>query len=281
MKVGFIGAGKAGFSLGKYFKEKGLSVSGYYSIPEKDAIEAARFTNTDFFSSAGDLVFFSDIIFITTPDSEIKGVWQEIKEYDISEKTICHVSGALGADVFTDESKGADKRCSLHPLLAFSSRKESWKELEHATFSIEGTEEGKDSLLRITKELENEVINLGSEKKAEYHLASVMASNAVVAMFDMAVRCFLDCGFSEASARKALRSLFEANAHNVALKGAKAALTGPCERGDAETVKKHFKYLDGDDRELYKLISLRLVKIAEKKNPEKDYKDLKKLLEDI
>ena len=38
MKVGFIGAGKAGFSLGKYFKEKGLSVSGYYSIPEKDAI---------------------------------------------------------------------------------------------------------------------------------------------------------------------------------------------------------------------------------------------------
>ena len=67
----------------------------------------------------------------------------------------------------------------------------------------------------------------------------------------------------------------------MALKGAKAALTGPCERGDAETVKKHFKYLDGDDRELYKLISLRLVKIAEKKNPEKDYKDLKKLLEDI
>ena len=55
MKVGFIGAGKAGFSLGKYFKEKGLSVSGYYSIPEKDAIEAARFTNTDFFSSAGEV----------------------------------------------------------------------------------------------------------------------------------------------------------------------------------------------------------------------------------
>ena len=31
MQIGFIGAGKVGFSLGRYFAENGLTVSGYYS----------------------------------------------------------------------------------------------------------------------------------------------------------------------------------------------------------------------------------------------------------
>ena len=32
MQIGFIGAGKVGVSLGKYFKEKGRNVGGYYSL---------------------------------------------------------------------------------------------------------------------------------------------------------------------------------------------------------------------------------------------------------
>ena len=37
MKVGFIGAGKVGFSLGKYFKTHGVSVVGYYSKTPESA----------------------------------------------------------------------------------------------------------------------------------------------------------------------------------------------------------------------------------------------------
>lgn len=31
MKIGFIGAGKVGFSLGMFFVQGGISVTGYYS----------------------------------------------------------------------------------------------------------------------------------------------------------------------------------------------------------------------------------------------------------
>ena len=41
MKVGFIGAGKVGFSLGKYFKTHGVSVVGYYSKTPESAKSAA------------------------------------------------------------------------------------------------------------------------------------------------------------------------------------------------------------------------------------------------
>ena len=46
MQIGFIGAGKVGVSLGKYFREKGLEVGGYYSLSEESARWAAAFTET-------------------------------------------------------------------------------------------------------------------------------------------------------------------------------------------------------------------------------------------
>ena len=54
MRIGFIGAGKVGFTLGKYFREHGIEVTGYYSRSIQSASEAAEFTiidsRKDFFS---------------------------------------------------------------------------------------------------------------------------------------------------------------------------------------------------------------------------------------
>ena len=46
MRIGFIGAGKVGFSLGRYLKENEYTVSGYYSKSMASAEDAARFTET-------------------------------------------------------------------------------------------------------------------------------------------------------------------------------------------------------------------------------------------
>ena len=48
MKIGFVGAGKVGFSLGKYMTEHGVSVSGYYSKNIDSAREASEFTDTKY-----------------------------------------------------------------------------------------------------------------------------------------------------------------------------------------------------------------------------------------
>ena len=46
MKIGFIGAGKVGFSLGKYLADNNQKVIGYYSEFTEDAKEASKFTNS-------------------------------------------------------------------------------------------------------------------------------------------------------------------------------------------------------------------------------------------
>ena len=56
MKFGFIGAGKVGFSLGKYFADHDLDVVGYYSEAKQDSREAAEFTNSKSYDSLDELV---------------------------------------------------------------------------------------------------------------------------------------------------------------------------------------------------------------------------------
>ena len=61
--------------------------------------------------------------------------------------------------------------------------------------------------------------------------------------------------------------------------GPVSALTGPIERGDTQTVQKHLSCLtDKDDRQLYALLGLEQVKMAQEKHPEQDYGELTDLL---
>ena len=71
------------------------------------------------------------------------------------------------------------------------------------------------------------------------------------------------------------------NIENVLEAGCDGALTGPIERNDIETVKKHIACMqndDSDDVSLYKMLGTKLANIAEKKNPDKDYTQMMELL---
>ena len=96
------------------------------------------------------------------------------------------------------------------------------------------------------------------------------------------------CGFSEAAAAEALSPLLLGNAQSVAEKGAVNALTGPIERGDAQTVSKHLQEIrkfaaestvGQDILTAYTALSKQLIRIAQQKHPHKDYKHLEKELE--
>lgn len=100
MKVGFIGAGKVGFSLGKYLKSHGVDVVGYYSKTPESAKSAADFTETKVYVTIADIVRDSDTLFVTVPDGQICMVWDCIKNLDIKNKNICHCSGSISSAVF-------------------------------------------------------------------------------------------------------------------------------------------------------------------------------------
>ena len=112
MKAGFIGAGKVGFSLGKYLAENGIDVTGYYSRSADSAIKASEFTGTRYYKDLTDIIEDSDTLFITAPDGAITEVWEYIRNLPIKNKN------AKIRKKFTIVSLASDMICTF--LINFS-----------------------------------------------------------------------------------------------------------------------------------------------------------------
>ena len=139
MKIGFIGAGKVGFSLGQFFVQGGLPVTGYYSRHRGSAQEAAAWTGTKQYESLESLVRASDALFLTVPDGAIASVFAQLREFDLAGKQICHCSGALTArEAFPGVEETGAGHYSIHPLFPLCDKTVAWRELPGAFFCLEG-----------------------------------------------------------------------------------------------------------------------------------------------
>ncbi|MEG0805080.1 MAG: DUF2520 domain-containing protein [Lachnospiraceae bacterium] len=278
MKIGFIGAGKVGFSMGKYLKEHNQIITGYYSRNPKSALEAADFTNTKVYSRLDRLVMDSEILFLTVPDASIQVVWEKLKQLPIRDKCIVHCSGSLTSAIFSEIDRYSAYGYSIHPLFAISDKYNSYKELSKSLFTIEGDRRYLQTMVSLLEKCGNSVQVIDAAVKVRYHAAAVMASNLIVGLAKASSDLLVECGFSEENAAIALNPLMMGNMEAIVASGSKAALTGPIERNDVETVKRHLKALTGNKKEIYRVISKQLVELAKEKHPETNYDQMKESL---
>lgn len=280
MKTGFIGAGKVGSTLGKYFSENGIELSGFYSRSISSARTAAEFTGSAAYSDINELVRDSDTIFITVPDGVISYIYDQLRALDISGKTLCHCSGSMTTkETFPDIEKAGAKGCSIHPLFPVSSRTDSFKDIHSAFFCIEGDRETACQWRDILRSMGNPTRMISGSSKSSYHAACAIMSNLVCALAETSLELMKACGFTEKEALAALRPLAENNIKNIFTLGPTAALTGPIERCDTGTVQKHLDSISGEtDNELYRSVSRKLVEVAQKKHPDTDYDELREIL---
>lgn len=278
IKIGFIGAGKVGFSLGKYFKINNKEVLGYFSKSSESAKLASVFTETRHYFTMEQLIQECDTIFITTVDDEVSKVWNKIKELPIKNKIFCHTSGSLSSDIFSDLLESGAFGYSVHPMSPISDKFNSYKNFKDVFFTVEGSYEKIGEVYSLIASMGNTVKIIKKEDKKLYHAASVTASNLYVALMSRAVFYLSQCGFTEKEALEALYPLCHLNIENIKSKDLEEALTGPVERGDISTLEAHLKVIPKEDVYLYKYLSNILLSIAKKKNGEKDYSNLDKIL---
>jgi len=280
-RIGFIGPGKVGCSLGRYISENGggFSVCGYFGRNETAAAEAAAFAGGSAFGSAEELAAECDLLLLTVPDGQIAGVWEDLaQDLPDSEEPLYvgHCSGSQSSEIF--QPKAGCHFGSMHPILAVHDRENSYKNFAGAYFTIEGDEAFKNIAGELLSAFGNPFETIDASQKTRYHAASVIVSNFVCALAYEGMETFKACGLGDEFADNAWRSLFLGNAENIGNLGPVLALTGPVERGDADTVARHLKALSGDAREIYLLLSKTLTETASRKNPERDYSELIKLL---
>lgn len=288
MKVGFIGAGRMGFTLGRHFAEKGkdaLTVSGYYSRNPDSARAAAEFTDTKYYEDIENLVAEADALFVTVPDGQIAVMAERLDGLGsaVEGKIICHTSGALSSQVFSGMHHHV-YGYSIHPIYAVHSKTASYKHFSDSFITMEGHQRYLGFWSDVFTALGHSVKVIAPEDKVKYHSAAVFASNLVVGLYHTGMKLLGECGFTGEEARAALNPLFTNNADNLAAEGSVSALTGPVARCDVDTVKKHLAVLPDDAREIYRCVSGVLVSIAEEKaliqnDTSADYRMLKYVLE--
>lgn len=278
MKFGFIGAGKVGFSLGKYLTVKGQTVTGYYSEFNEDAIEAAQFTDSRSYESMEQLLQDSDVLFLTVPDGMIGNLWNQLRTYQFKDKIVCHTSGALSSEIFEGIAEHESFGYSIHPLFAVSDKYTSYKDLPDSFFTIEGAQKHLETMKNLLESMGNSVCVISKENKIKYHAAAAVASNLVVGILNMAETMMQECGFEKEQATQALAPIIRGNVENILRQGSVQALTGPIERNDVSTVKKHLSVLTGQYQEIYKAVSGNVVNIAKEKYPDRDYSEMEEVL---
>jgi len=273
IKIGFIGPGKVGVSLGRYFTHKGIKLSGFYGTNLKSTIDAANITKSKFYDNIQDIVKESDILFITTPDDMISIIDREFKKFDLNNKSICHTSGSLKSNVLSNAKHSGALIYSIHPIFAFSNKNTNLKELENIFFSIEGEtiensslndyiNDGKFPIINLIKTLGNEYFIRSTETSSIYHLANVFVSNLTLSLLEIGTSYLKKLGLSEEDALNAIKPLVQGNIDSIVKKGFVNSLTGPILRGDISTIEKHISVLEKEDKELYKILSLNLLKLV-------------------
>ena len=282
MKIGFIGAGKVGCSLGKFFSENGADLTGYCSRSLKSAQEAAAFTGSAVYESRVLLAEESDMIFLTVPDGSIGSVCDEITAEAgsaLTGKLIFHCSGALSAQaVFGSLRSVGAYGASVHPIFPVSDKFTVYRELADAYFCIEGDETAVSAAGALLTQCGASFQRINPADKTKYHAGCVFASNLVCALMQESFSLLGECGFTKEGAREALSPLIRSNLEHVLSDGTVQALTGPVERCDVGTVEKHLQVLSGEAKDMYRLLSLALTDIAQGKHPETDYDGLRELL---
>ena len=284
MKIGFIGAGKVGCSLGKYLQGTSgdWELMGYYSRSITSAVEAAEFTGSRAYEQMEELVAACEVLFLTTTDAVIADVWEDLcncKEC-LAEKMVVHCSGSLASTIFAGAQSLHVSVASFHPLYAVADRFSSYQGMSEILFTLEGSGTKYQAFLSNLSASGLMLQEISAESKTRYHAAATVASNLMIGLAELAFELLESSGFDRENAKFALRPLIEKNMKAVFDTDTWLALTGPAERADVGTVQKHMQQMQGENQEIYRMLTKKIVRLAKKKHPDRDYAVVEKLLQE-
>ena len=191
--------------MGRYMREHGLFLVGYYSRSIDSSEEAGIFTDTKVFEDLRSIIMACDMLCIATPDDAIAQVWAEIRRISeefpetcsLEHKVLCHFSGSLSSDVFSGIDSTGASGCSIHPMSAFSDRFTSYFKLKEVIFTMEGQPEACHVMTEVFSLLGNKVLQIEPEKKSLYHCAASLVSNFMIGLYQIGLDLLDKCGIGK------------------------------------------------------------------------------------
>lgn len=242
-RIGFIGAGKVGGSLGVAMARAGYAVVAVASRSRASADGfAARIEGCAALPTSQDVADACDMVFITTSDDAIKATADSV-EWRAGQGA-AHCSGAASVDALAKAARQGALAGAFHPLQAFSSVENGASSIAGITFGIEGEGRMREYLFSLAQGIGGNPAAIDAGDKALYHLSGVLMGNLLTCLVGISAEVWERIGYTRDEGARALTPMMRAVAHNVETSGIPAAVAGPYPRGDVGTVRKHMDALE-------------------------------------
>lgn len=249
LEITIIGKGKVGQSLGHL-----LSLTHHHTRLLGHSINDQHAA-----------VSRADITLITTQDSSIESVCNELADSFKVGSIVAHCSGALSSSALVSAQQRNCKLASIHPLNSFpslSSSLKTFRNTEHQTYLYaEGDRQALGILLPLSKELGFNVIELTADAKTGYHAACVFACNYLTTLMDISLNIADSAGLDRDHFWSAIQPLIQTTLSNISEHGTVSSLSGPIARGDHQTIEKHLAALK-QYQQPYKQLGVYALQIA-------------------
>lgn len=241
-RVAIIGAGTVGQVLGRRLRESGRYV--ILAVCRRDPVRARRAAR---WIGAGRpvtdpalAVAGAELVLIATPDRAIADVARRIADGAPGRRSVAlHVSGALPSGVLSPLRGLGVSIAAAHPLQSFPNPTTGLRRLDGVWWACEGDRAALPRVRRLVRDCDGRAFAVRPAGKAAYHAGAAIASNALVALVDLAIEACGRAGIPRRTALAALLPLMRGTLENVERLGPVRALTGPIARGDAGTVERH------------------------------------------
>ncbi len=177
------------------------------------------------------------------PDDQILSVAQKISKLtlDFKNSIFIHLSGAEDVSVLNILRKKSAHAASFHIMQTFPERKIISLTGSYAAIET-NSKKAESFLFKLAKKLSLLPFKISSQNKIYYHIAGVYSSNFLVANQYYIAKLFGKTK-SGMDYKKIFSPITEITLRNIEQNGVINAISGPVERGDIETIRKHIALL--------------------------------------
>ncbi len=263
LKLGFIGAGRAGTGLATGFARAGRDVVAVASRSIASAQALVKRVRGARACAPQEVADRADLVFLTVPDDAIERVASGIRWRAGS--ACVHCSGAADLDALKKAAADGALTGGFHPLHMFGEPGESPDALAGCAIALAGPDALLKKLERLARSLGAKPLRLPEGGRALYHAAANFSGAFVIALVQETIALWKKLGIAEADALAALLPLLRGTVDNVERLGAAGGLGSAVARGDLGTIRRHLDALAEsapDSLELYRILSLRTIPLA-------------------
>jgi predicted short-subunit dehydrogenase-like oxidoreductase (DUF2520 family) len=249
-RLSFVGVGAVGTAFAVALHRKGFRIDSVISSRITVARALAAKVETRIASDRiEDISQQSDVLFITVPDHLVGQTAEELAKnnrVDFSSIVCVHTSGALPSDALSPLTKKGAHALSLHPIQSFPRSLAPHllgKRMIGIHFGAEGDPEGIAMGKRLVAALEGRLLLIPKDFKPLYHVACVLASNYLVALMSLLDELYGKLRLEEKNFMNVFEKLILSTVESVKRSSPREALTGPIERADVDTIRRHLSEL--------------------------------------